>query len=269
MRTAFALVAVLVLVGFDPASAGIGSSSDVTPLSVRQDLDCTSPITLEIGDFTSGDNSGAPANVTGYPPCFGSAVTLQGGEVVYEITIDGPGCQGFGALCRNSCGLYLYLLGSCDETDCMEWGDGSIVTGCLDPGTYYLVVDGPYECYYELETYDWTPEPHCCPVLDACYTFDFGASSNGFTTQACGGAAVWQWGESGLVPGTDCGGQPVTNVLGTILDDVYPSNAGEAAVIGPVSVTADCACMELCHYYEIEEGWDGGNVKISADGGST
>ena len=36
-----------------------------------------------------------------------------------------------------------------------------------------------------------------------------------------------------------------------------------------MTVTEQCTCLELCHWYEIEEGYDGGNVKVSTDGGST
>ncbi len=252
------------------AALAQSTTTPLAPLPVRQSLDCTGAIPLAIGDSVWNNNTGAPRNVERYGfPCFSPAGALQGGESVYEITIDGPECRGFAAaLSSSSCNLYLYLLGSCDEDDCLESGGEAIVTDCLDPGTYYLVVDG-WECYFELDTYDWTQVSHCCPILDACYTLDFSVSNHGFTGIACDGAAVWQWGEPWSIPETDCSGEPVTNVLGTILDDAYPSNAGQGAMIGPFDITADCACMELCHYYEIEEDWDGGNVKVSTDGGST
>ncbi len=40
-------------------------------------------------------------------------------------------------------------------------------------------------------------------------------------------------------------------------------------MLGPVSITSECSCMEICHYYDIEYSYDGGNVKASTDGGST
>jgi hypothetical protein len=236
----------------------------------REFLDCTGAVPLTIGDSVWNNNGDWPANVTQYGfPCYSPSQSLLGGEVVYEITIDGPECRAFGAaIPTSSCTHILYLLESCDEFDCLVSGTESIVTGCLDPGTYYLVVDG-WVCYFELDTYDWTPVSHCCPILDACYTFDFSESNPGYTTLACDGAPVWEWGEPDAIPPVDCGDDPIVNVLGTNLDGAYPNNAGQVAIIGPIDITVDCACMELCHYYEIEEELDGGNVKVSTDGGST
>jgi hypothetical protein len=88
-------------------------------------------------------------------------------------------------------------------------------------------------------------------------------------TEPCGGTSVWEWGEIGEeTPTVDCDGADITNILGTALNDRYTNNAGQIVRLGPVSITSDCACLELCHYYEIEDD-DGGNVKISTDGGSS
>ncbi len=268
MGTLLAHVAVLVILISGSAAADLERSPVSESHPWRQDLDCTGAIPLGIGAYTSGDNTGLPNNVTSYPPCWGAPLYLQGGEIVYEITIDGPECRSFGAnLTGQSDNLRLYLLGSCDEHDCVEDGT-ALVTDCLAPGTYYLVVDG-WISYYQLRTYDWNPEPHCCPVLDACYVFDFNASSAGLVTELCGGTAVWEWGETDEeIPTLDCAGGEITNILGTVLTGNYLNNAGQIVRLGPVAITVDCACLELCHYYDIEED-DGGSVKISTDGGST
>lgn len=82
------------------------------------------------------------------------------------------------------------------------------------------------------------------------------------------GAAIWQYGASSLDPPTDCDGNPVTDVLGTVLNDDYPSDAGERAILGGTTVNAGGFLLEICHYYDTENSYDGGNVEISVDGGN-
>jgi hypothetical protein len=36
-----------------------------------------------------------------------------------------------------------------------------------------------------------------------------------------------------------------------------------------MNVTAECSCLGICHFYVTESGYDGGNVKVSTDDGST
>jgi hypothetical protein len=105
-------------------------------------------------------------------------------------------------------------------------------------------------------------------VIAECVTYDFSSSDGGFYTVDCGGASVWEWGQ---MPGPiqDCDGGSVEYALATVVSGQYPANAGEAAVIGPVAVTSDCSCLEICHTYDFEPGVDGGNVKVSADGGAS
>ncbi len=116
---------------------------------------------------------------------------------------------------------------------------------------------------------DPTPPADCCPLVSVCQEFDFDVSDGGFSILNCGGASVWEWGESDQDPDVDCDDEAVTNVLGTVLNSTTYEYSGEAAVIGPVAITADCTCMELCHYYHMEGFYDGGNVKVSTDGGTT
>ena len=173
------------------------------------------------------------------------------------------------------CFLDLFFLASCDENDCLYAGMNDILTDPIPPGTYYIVVDGmgtePWEaeeCPFILTVTCQATEPECCPLLSECYVYDFDESNNGFETLDCGGASVWEWGTAPFA-GDDCDGGGFTKALGTVLLGEYPPDAGEAAVIGPVSITEDCSCMELCHMFDIEEGFDGGNVKVSTDGGAT
>jgi hypothetical protein len=113
------------------------------------------------------------------------------------------------------------------------------------------------------------PEP-CCPSDYVCYVHDFNTTSCGWNTMDCGvGPIPWEWGVPTGIPTVACDDVAVTNILATNLTGDYPVQTGEAAVVGPFSITENCWCMELCHYYDIESGYDGGNVKISTDGGTT
>jgi hypothetical protein len=115
-----------------------------------------------------------------------------------------------------------------------------------------------------------------CPVIPVCpfqypsHIIDFNIDPNGWSSLACGtGPVPWQWGVPMGIPATACDGVAVTNVLATNLTGVYPVSKGEAAVIGPYALPSWCKTLELCHFYDYESSYDGGNVKISTDGGTT
>ncbi len=113
------------------------------------------------------------------------------------------------------------------------------------------------------------PEP-CCPSEYVCYVVDFNYDYGGAMPVVCGiGPIPWQWGAPIGIPATACDGVPVTDVWGTNLTGDYPVQTGEGLVIGPFDINVLCDCMELCHFYDIETGYDGGNVKVSIDGGVT
>lgn len=264
------LAAVLVLLLAPPAAAKKPKASDPAPwpTGTRPALDCSAAIPIGCDDSAQNSNVGAPSNVD-YYSCI--SWLEPGGEVVFELVLPGPGHTTVSAsLSGMPCDLDVFLLGSCDEGDCIGYGNTSFTVPTLPSGTYYIVVDG-YEgdaCEFTLGvTCTDVPSP-CCPLLEECVAFDFNASDGGFWTIPCGGTSVWEWGAAPS-PGVACDGVGVTNVLGTVLQGDYPNLAGEAAVLGPVSITADCTCLELCHMYTTEEPYDGGNVKVSADDGAT
>jgi hypothetical protein len=217
-----------------------------------------------------GSNVGAPTNVELYS-CSGWSET--GGEVVYELVLPGPTDYIIHATVDpGGCDLDIFLLASCDEGDCLDYGDTSLTFGPVPPGTYYIVVDGydGAECPFTLTVAcDEYVDP-CCPLLDTCVSFDFNDSDHGFWTLPCGGAPVWDWVSVPTGSRQTCDGQSAVNLLGTgPLDEDYPPESGEIAVLGPVQITEDCWCMELCHIYFIEIEWDGGNVKVSDDQGAS
>jgi hypothetical protein len=151
--------------------------------------------------------------------------------------------------------------------------DLSAYSGTIEIGFGYVGDNGADHYLDAINLYyEEPPQPPCCPFDYTCYLFDFNASSCGVRNVACGGATTWQWGVPVGIPMVACDGVPVTNVLGTTLAGAYPVNAGEKAVIGPVHLDQNCTCLELCHWYDFESdftAWDGGNVKVSTDGGTT
>lgn len=134
----------------------------------------------------------------------------------------------------------------------------------------YAGVDGA-QAGFDAISIGACPVVTVCPFQYPCHIIDFNAGPNGWTSLACGtGPIPWQWGVPTIgVPTTACDGVPVTNVLATNLTGVYPVLKGEAAVIGPYVLPPWCRTLELCHFYDYESNYDGGNVKISTDGGST
>ena len=244
-------------------------------------LDCTNAIPINCGDAVAGDNTGMPNNVVNYG-C--TTLSENGGEVVYELVLPEGLCQEVTVtMVPGGCDLDLFFLGSCDESDCLYYSGTTstetIVTGCLEPGTYYIVVDGygssypGAECPFDL-TVDCVecdcPVPPCCPFENTIYMIDFNVDPS-YWLLPCGGASVWEWGPltNPEVPEIACDDVPVTNILGTIIAGDYLPSGGEIAAVGPFFITEYCTCLELCHFYDTEASYDGCNVKVSVDGGTT
>jgi len=80
------------------------------------------------------------------------------------------------------------------------------------------------------------------------------------------GEGVWQWGTPSSGPGSAYDG---TNVWATVLAGQYPSNADDELVTNFYLIQDDIASMSIYQWYDMESGWDGGNISISADGGTT
>jgi hypothetical protein len=99
-----------------------------------------------------------------------------------------------------------------------------------------------------------------CNLISVCWTWD-----GSFTTSTCdtGGAAIWQYGIASNIPTVDCDGNAVGPVLATILNGSYPNDSGQRALLGgSFTVTEFCYLLEICHFYEIENSYDGGNVEV-------
>ncbi|MFH1312955.1 MAG: choice-of-anchor J domain-containing protein [Candidatus Eisenbacteria bacterium] len=112
------------------------------PIHTKGSLNCTGATPISCGDVVAGNNGTGEYNVEYY-----SCVSYweYGPEVVYELVIPGPECyQVSASLAGMTADLDVFILGSCDENDCIDYGDVSFTTDCLEPGTYYIVVDGYY-----------------------------------------------------------------------------------------------------------------------------
>jgi hypothetical protein len=277
MRLAIVILAALLVIASAAAAEKGAREHAGTSEGTRQLLDCTSAIPISCGDTVAGDNTGMPNNAGCYS-CVN--YTESGGEVVYEFVVPGPECLEVTVSMTpdGCCDLDVFFLGSCDENDCLYYagttGPETLVTDCLEPGTYYIVVDGylgaqaPFTLSVDCVVCDCIGPP-CCPNTYDCYVLDFN-ELDAYRVEPCDGAPCWEWGPAVGIPEFACDEVPVTNVLGTVLTGDYPLDAGEIAVVGPFSIALDdCCCMEICHYYDIQTDYDGGNVKASTDGGVT
>ncbi|MBN1424315.1 immune inhibitor A [Candidatus Fermentibacteria bacterium] len=100
------------------------------------------------------------------------------------------------------------------------------------------------------------------------YRFDFEASDGGFAVSA---GQDWQWGHPTSGPGNAHSGQ---NTWATNLAGTYRDNSNSCLDTPPLVLTnAVSAILTFWHWYRMEYSdgvyWDGGNVKISVDGGAT
>ena len=98
-----------------------------------------------------------------------------------------------------------------------------------------------------------------CGLNSVIFDWDFATSDHGFTTATCAdqGGPVWEHGATTYIP--DAPG----NVWGTILEGDYPTDGGESLVAPTFMVDATTVLMEVVHYYDMENLWDGGNVTVN------
>jgi bacillopeptidase F len=99
-----------------------------------------------------------------------------------------------------------------------------------------------------------------CGLAAITYDWDFATSDHGFTSDACdaGGNPTWEYGVTTYVPGA-----PAGNVWGTVLQGDYAIDSGESLITPAFTVGATTSLLEVDHYYDIENLWDGGNVTVN------
>jgi hypothetical protein len=280
---AFCMVLTVLLIASVAVAGEKDKLSDVGVAPTSRALDCTGATPIACGQTLPGDNTGMPNNVVNYS-C-SPYLSENGGEVVYEFVVPTGLCYEVTVtMVPSGCDLDVFFLGSCNELECLYYSAGvateTIETGCLEPGTYYIVVDGygssvpGAECPFDI-TVDCVececPVPPCCPFENTVYLVDFNLDDGGYWLLPCGGVPTWEWGAmtNPEVPDIACDDVPVTNILATTLAGDYPGGAGEIAAVGPFFIDQYCTCLELCHFYDTEARYDGCNIKVSTDDGTT
>lgn len=96
------------------------------------------------------------------------------------------------------------------------------------------------------------------------YFEDFETSNGGYIPIPSTGG--WEWGSPTSGPDTAHSGN---KVWGTILSGQYPSNCNFRLVTPSFTATGDNPQLRFWHWYQTEQYYDGGNVKLSTDGGLT
>ena len=96
------------------------------------------------------------------------------------------------------------------------------------------------------------------------FVWDFENDNGGYTPSG----GVWEWGTPTSGPG---GAHSGTKLWATILAGNYPNNANATLDLPAITVGADrpYSVFSFWHWYNMENEFDGGNVKISTDGGAT
>lgn len=110
-------------------------------------LNCWGAIPLACGQTYNGKNNDGYDNVSLYG-CSSNTLNVEnnGPEKVHTFTISQAGPVSI-SLTGLSANLELFLLSSCDRGSCLEFSQNSgtsneSITANLQPGTYYVVVDG-------------------------------------------------------------------------------------------------------------------------------
>lgn len=88
---------------------------------------------------------------------------------------------------------------------------------------------------------------------------DFELSDGGMTA-----SAGWAWGSDTLA-----GAHSGTKLWGTVLNGNYGNNVQWTLATPNIDIpAADGAELRFWQWYQIESGWDGGNIKVAVDGGA-
>jgi len=128
-------------------------------------LDCSSATVIGCNSTLYGEETSGWPNVDYYSCVFW---TETGGERVYELTVE--------AYTRIIVSLEpiqgdpdVFLLGSCDEADCLAVGEDGLTYLAIEGGVYYIVVDGHLDgpdCVFDLTVTCEEASPP--PANDTC-----------------------------------------------------------------------------------------------------
>lgn len=112
------------------AAVGVGTAADV--------LNCSGAYALTNGTAYNSTTIGANSNIVDYS-C--TAWSETGPEKVHTFTLS-QAATITATLSNLTVDLDVFLLGSCNDDNCLTYGDVSLTYPSLPAGTYYIVVDG-------------------------------------------------------------------------------------------------------------------------------
>ncbi|MEM7248394.1 MAG: vWA domain-containing protein [Acidobacteriota bacterium] len=136
------------LIGVDgPMGAGEDFTLRVT---CQPEIDCAAATDVMCNESVMGDTSLSGTDLVASYPCI--AGNFSGNEQIYRF--DNPASQPISLVLDDSAdtNLDLFLLDACNEGDCIGFGDNEI-SRLLDPGEYYIVVDGQDEAAAPFELF--------------------------------------------------------------------------------------------------------------------
>jgi hypothetical protein len=139
------------------ATLGPSPTPTATPVGSLQD-----PIVVVCGGSYSGDTTGAPNNIENYGNC-GSG--MSGPEIVYALQVAYP-LDYVSITLDTQAAIALFVLGSSNPSDCLQMG-GAVALPNVQPGTYYIVVDGFQPGPYQMEIQCYPPS---APTITATPT---------------------------------------------------------------------------------------------------
>ncbi|MEJ2236276.1 MAG: right-handed parallel beta-helix repeat-containing protein, partial [Syntrophobacterales bacterium] len=150
------------------------NTDSVTTIVGIVGLDCESAVALTSGVPYSGSTSSVPptpSQVNSYS-CLPTPET--GPERFHKITTTATGIL-TASLSKLETGLEVFILNKCDPQSCLAMGDSEhpAVYSDAPPGTYYIVVDGPFGAAgnYTLNV-NFTPtDINSCRVIDTPGTY--------------------------------------------------------------------------------------------------
>jgi hypothetical protein len=129
-------------------------------------------------------------------------------------------------------------------------------------GTYTFRVEAPGYGVVETDRLvgpGSTTHDFALTVVVIFYEADFEADDGGLSP-----SQGWAWGSD-----TTAGANSGTEVWGTVLGGNYSNSVQWTLETPSISLpAADGAELRFWQWYEIESGWDGGNIKVAVDGGS-
>ncbi len=139
-----------------------------------------------------------------------------------------------------------------------------------DEEGYYIIDNIPGDNTYDIEAtavgYGLARATVFIPVDDTV-TQDFALQEmESFEVDDAGwvGEGCWEWGEPTSGPGSAFDGN---NVWATVLAGSYPNSTDDRLFTTYYTITEPTATFSFWHWYDMESGWDGGNIHVSTDGG--